>query len=315
MVDRAEAATLDFANILKEEAYGLFAARQLEAVEAVPTPFPGLNAECRGDGGRQGLAFGWHVILAGATNQGKSNMAMNMACRAVQEGYAVMIVSLEMARHQIQQRIYSILSGMDSEDLSRGHFHPDMIQKLHEMDERVTAGSGLPPLLLVNDKPIRNIYAIADHLDHYRQEYGVRVFIVDYLQLCETGSDEDRRRQVMAISAQLMTYAHQYDALTIGLSQLNRVGSRDKKISPDVESLTESSSLENDADMVLLLDHSKYEKDLVHPWLHRTWLRIGKNRHGGKGAVPIEWNWKNFRCREADPDELREWPGMNGSKP
>jgi hypothetical protein len=93
MVDRADATTLDFANILKEEAYGLFAARQLEAVEAVPTPFPGLNAECRGDGGRQGLAFGWHVILAGATNQGKSNMAMNMACRAVQEGYAVMIVS------------------------------------------------------------------------------------------------------------------------------------------------------------------------------------------------------------------------------
>jgi len=43
--------------------------------------------------------------------------------------------------------------------------------------------------------------------------------------------------------------------------------------------------------------------------LHRTWLKIGKNRHGGKGMVPIEWDWKRFRCRQAEPDEEAEWPG------
>ena len=301
----------DFANILNTAAYKDFAVRQSTSCEAVATPFNTLNRECRGDGGRIGLAFGWHVVIAGATNMGKSNLAVNLACHAVQHGHAVMFVSLEMARHQIQQRAYSILSGVASDDLSRGSFDPSTIHKLHEMDERVTMAAGLEPLMLVNDRPIRNIYTIVKQLDQFRQEFGCRVFVVDYLQLCETGSDEDRRRQVAAISAQLMAYSHHHDTLTIGLSQLNRMATKDKKISPEVESLTESSSLENDADMVLLLDHSKYEKDLTMPWLHRTWLRIGKNRHGGKGMVPIEWNWKNYRCREAMPDEVSQWPGAN----
>jgi replicative DNA helicase len=308
--DEAEA----FENILKAEAYAQFAERQTRPVEAVPTPWPGLNTECRGDGGRKGLALGWHVILAGGTNMGKTNLAMNMAARIVQEGYACMIVSLEMARHQIKQRIYSILSGIESDRLARGEFQPSTVQELHAMDHRLTETSGVPPLLLVNDKPIRNIYQIAGQLDHYRDKYGCRVFIIDYLQLCQTGTDEDRRRQVMEISAQLMAYAHHHEALTIGLSQFNRSTSKEKRASPEVEGLTESSSLENDADMVLLLDHSKYEQDVELPWIHRTWLKIGKNREGGKGSIPIEWNWKNYRCREALPDETQRWPGMNGTK-
>jgi len=305
--DEAEA----FENILKSESYATFVERQSRDVEAVPTPWPGLNTECRGDGGRIGLALGWHVILAGGTNMGKTNLAMNMASRIVQEGYACMIVSLEMARHQIQQRIYSILSGIESDRLARGELKPDVIGELHAMDHRVTETSGLPPLLMVNDKPIRNIYTITARLNEYRERYGIRVFIIDYLQLCQTGTDEDRRRQVMEISAQLMAYAHQHSALTIGLSQFNRGTSKDKMRSPEVEGLTESSSLENDADMVLLLDHSKYAVDTLCPWLHRTWLKIGKNREGAKGSIPLEWDWKTYRCREADPDEVDKWPGAN----
>ena len=300
-----------FANILKPEAYGEFVGRQMEPVDAVATPFPKLNQECKGDGGRQGLAYGWHVVLAGATNMGKTNMAINLACHAVREGHAVMFVSLEMARHQIQQRVYAILSGRDSDEFARGSVNATMPGILSAMEERVTLSAGLPPLMLVNDRPIRNIYQIAGRLDEFRDRYNCRVFIVDYLQLCDTGLDEDRRKQVSEISATMMTYAHQHNALTIGLSQLNRFTTRDKGQSPEVEGMTESSSLENDADLVLLLDHSKYEKDMTRPWLHRTWLKIGKNRHGGKGLVPIEWNWKNYSVREALPDEVHLWPGSD----
>ncbi len=301
----------DFANILKADAYGQFAVRQTEAVDAVPSPFPTLNRESKGDGGRQGLAYGWHVVVAGATNMGKTNLALNLACHAVQEGHAVMFLSLEMARHQIQGRVYSILSGEDSDRFARGSFSNKMVPVLHKMDEGVTVSGGLPPLMLVNDRPIRNIYTIAKELEGFREAYNCRMFLVDYLQLCETGSDDDRRRQVAEISASLMTYAHQYGALTIGLSQLNRFTTKNRDASPEVEGMTESSSLENDADMVLLLDHSKYEKDVARPWLHRTWIKIGKNRHGGKGLIPIEWNWKNYRCREALPDEVGQWPGAD----
>lgn len=297
-----------FADVLRREAVAEFVARQMEEVDAVPTPFPTLNAECKGDGGRIGLAYGWHVVLAGATNMGKSNLAINVACHAIQAGHSVVFVSLEMARHQIQQRAYSILTGEDSDRFSRGRTGPEELPVLNAMSDGVASAHQQRPMLLVNEKPIRNVHEITSNLDWFADTFGTRLFIVDYLQLCETGSDEERRRQVMEISATLMTYAHQNEALTIGLSQLSRHFTRDKGLSPEVEGMTESSSLENDADMVLLLDHSLYAKDQLCPWIHRTWLKIGKNRHGGKGSVPIEWNWKNYRAREALADEVDLWP-------
>jgi replicative DNA helicase len=109
------------------------------------------------------------------------------------------------------------------------------------------------------------------------------------------------------VSGKLFTYAHHKGALTIALSQLNRFTTRDKTQPPQAESLTETSSLENDADMVALLDHSNYDEDGERPWIHRTWIRIAKNRHGSKGNIPIEWNWRTFRCREAEPDEEHLW--------
>lgn len=300
----------DFQNILSTEAYRQFAERQYRLVDAVPTPLPALNSFCRGDGGGVGLAYGWHCVIAGATNMGKSNLAVNFACEAIRNGHSVVFVSLEMARHQIKQRVYSILSGEDSDLFGRGHFNEHSETAIDRMDEKLFDTTlGGPAQLFVNDKPVRNIYSIADTLEFYRENHGVRIFFVDYLQLCETGSEEDRRRQVSAISGQMMTYAHQVEVLSICLSQFNRFTTKDKKVSPDVEGMTESSSLENDADLALLLDHSKYEQDTLRPWIHRTWVKVGKNRHGRKGMIPIEWNWKNYTVREAEPDEEHLWPG------
>jgi len=266
-------------NILAPESFGEFAARQIQDVDAVETPWPTLNLECKGDGGRRGLAFGWHVIMAGATKMGKSMLAMNLAASAAKQGHAVAFVSLEMARHQIQQRVYAILTGEDADEFSRGTFKPDMIAPLHAMMETVN----VPPLLLVNDRPVRDIHHIIRTLDEFQSQFGCRIFVVDYLQLCTTGREEDMRQQVAEISAQLMGYAHANEALTVGISQLNRETTKDRKASPLVEGMIGTSSLENDADMVLLLDHSKYEKDTQRPWLHRTWLKIGASRHGGNG--------------------------------
>jgi len=302
--------TSAFANVLAPDAFGAFVDRQTRPVDALPTPWPGLNTECRGDGGREGLAYGWHVIIGGATNMGKSNLAVNLAARAAEEGHPVAFVSLEMARHQVQARLYSILTGEDSDRFARGQCDNSALRALREMGDRLTLGNGVPGLVLVNDRPVRNIYDISRSLARFHEDYGVRCFIVDYLQLVSTGTDEDRRRQVQEISAALMVASHEYEWLTIGLSQLNRYTSRERKISPEVEGLTESSSLENDADMVLLLDHSKYAEDAERPWIHRTFLKVAKNRHGGRGSIPLEWNWKNFRAREPHPDEEHLWEGI-----
>lgn len=77
-----------------------------------------------------------------------------------------------------------------------------------------------------------------------------------------------------------------------------------------MEGMYGSASLEGDADQVVLLDHSRYEKDIVRPWIHRTYVLLVKNRWGGKGEIPIEWDWRTFRVREALDDELHLWPGQ-----
>ena len=263
---------------------------------------------CRGDGGRTGLALGWHTVIGGATNMGKTMLALNLGARAIQEGYDVGMVSLEMSVNQIEHRMYSILSGIEANDLGRGTFRVERAGKLKAVVGNLYGKRGRQPFFLVNKEPIRNVDDILANLEWFREEFGVRVFIVDYLQLCTSGFEEEVRKQVSRVSGKLFTYAHHAGALTIALSQLNRFTTRDKNQPPQAESLTESSSLENDADVVALLDHSNYEQDASRPWLHRTWIRIAKNRHGSKGFVPIEWDWKTFRCREALPDEERLWP-------
>lgn len=245
---------------------------------------------------------------------GKTMLALNLAARAVKEGYDVGLVSLEMSVDQIKHRMYSILSGVEANELGRSTFRVEHSGKLKAVVGDLYGTKKRQPLFLVNKDPIRNVDEILANLEWFREEFGVRVFIVDYLQLCTSGYDEDVRKQVAQVSGKLFTYAHHKGALTIALSQLNRFTTRDRGQPPQAESLTESSSLENDADMVALLDHSNYEQDGLRRWIHRTWIRVAKNRHGSKGNVPIEWDWKTFRCREAMPDEASIWPGYKDGK-
>ena len=99
------------------------------------------------------------------------------------------------------------------------------------------------------------------------------------------------------------------NVVTVGLSQMNRQTSSNRVDSPFAQGLIGSSSLENDADQVLLLDHSRYEKGNRSA---KTWALLAKNRHGSQGDIPIEWDYKTLRVREALPDEEGEWPKGKG---
>jgi replicative DNA helicase len=65
--------------------------------------------------------------------------------------------------------------------------------------------------------------------------------------------------------------------------------------------------LEASSDMVLLLDHSRYERD-NDKHIARTWLIVDKNRHGPVGDLPVLWDYRTLRMREGLEDEIDEWP-------
>ncbi len=129
---------------------------------------------------------------------------------------------------------------------------------------------------------------------------GVTYFVLDYLQLIRASSERDLLEKVTEISMRARDLAHDRKVVVIGLSQNNRVQSRNYADKPVIQGLFGGSPLENDADQVILLDHSRYERagDTA-----KTWVVLGKNRYGPSVEIPILWDYRTLRVREQVPEE------------
>ena len=272
-----------------------------QPVEAIATPFDSWNNQCRDAGGGVGLALGWHVVVAGSTGHGKSLMALNIAAEAIRAGESVAFMSIEMSTAQIASRLYAILTDTDVRLLERGNTPPPEVERrLCEIHEE-TGGR-----FLTNEQPVHEITQIQKQIRYWVEEKGARLCIIDYLQLATSRTAETLYNEVSDISSRVIELAKQLNVVTVGLSQMNRRTSGDGSTTPAIQGLIGSSSLENDADQVLLLDHSRYERGDRSA---KTWALLAKNRHGALGEIPIHWDYRSLRVREADPDEEDQWPG------
>lgn len=277
-----------------------------EAIRAIPTPLPAWNEQCRDDGGGVGLALGWHVVVAANTGSGKSLLALNMGAHAMRQGWKVGFLSLEMSLAQLSTRLYAILSGVEVRALERGASFDPMLMEV--ADERIAEirshGGGFVVL-----EPKRAGIETLEHDMAKLVNDGCQMIVVDYLQRIGARDADSMFAAVSNASAIVDDFGKDNGVLTIGLSQFNRPTSSNRTDSPIVQGLMGTSSLENDADQVFLLDHTRSEKDEQYPHLRRTWGILGKNRSGGHGDIAIEWNYKNLTIRQAKPDEIPLWPG------
>ena len=279
--------------------------RQQTPVEAVSTGLPSLDYVCGDDGGKVGLARGWFVTLGGNPGHGKSLLALNLAVNFLKGGRSVAFISLEMSPAQLSTRLYAIATGIKVDNLERGdHFQPG------DLKARVAGLGKNFASFIVNDEPLTSIGEVMDYL-HSANEAGFRVIMLDYLQLVGTGDEDGVYQQVSTIATSVRQFAHKNQVLVIGLSQYNRRTSADTSGRPAPQSLHGGMALEANSDVVLLLDHSRYSRDQLRPNLARTWLIVGKNRHGAQVDIPILWDYTCLRVREAMPDEEHLWPGTD----
>ncbi len=290
-------------------------ARQLAPIQAIPTPLPTWNKYCRDDGGGIGIARGWFIALGGNTKSGKSLLALNLAESAIAAGEAVGYVTLEMSVEQLIFRLLSVSSGVPIRHLEKGKdFSPEALdQAWNFAHERYRIGSEreLLQTLFVNREPLTSPEAVWKIMRRM-YEAGCTFFIVDYLQLISSSSEDDLYKQVFAVANALRLFRDEYHVSIIVCSQYNRATSSDYTKSPVPQSL-HGGSIENGVDQVLLLDHSRYEPDDDRPHLARTWLNLGANRHGQAGDMAVEWDYTNLRIRQGLPDEERDWP-QHGEK-
>lgn len=210
----------------------------------VPTGFIDLDELTNG------LRGGQMIIIAARPGVGKSTLAMDFMREAsIRHGKTSVIFSLEMSSEEIVMRILSAEAEVKLSDMRGGKVSTEDWQKLVASFDALEKAP-----LYIDDSPTLTMMEIRSKARKLSQTHGLDLVVLDYMQLLSSGRKvESRQQEVSEFSRQLKLLAKELDVPVIAISQLNRgpESRTDKK--PQLADLRESGSLEQDADMVMLL--------------------------------------------------------------
>jgi replicative DNA helicase len=207
----------------------------------------------------------------------------------------VLFVSLEMSRVELAERLLCCQSRVDSHKVRKGHLNSDDIQKLMDAGDALRKAR-----LYLDDTPTRSMMQIAAtarriHKKHER-DGGLRLVVVDYLQLIEPENRRDpRQEQVAQISRRLKFLARELAIPVVALAQVNRASEDRQDHTPRLSDLRESGSLEQDADTVMILHRpGRFDGDNEDKVLE---VHVAKQRNGPTGEITLTWQ-KHFNRYE-----------------
>lgn len=203
---------------------------------------------------------GWRdsdlIGLAARPSMGKTGLAVNFMVEAAKMGYPVGFFSLEMSSSQLMTRVLAAEAGIDSKKMMRGQLEDYEWQQLHSCMERVSA---LP--FYIDETPAISIVEARSKCIKMKMQYGIRLFIFDYLQLMvgEKGRNDTREREVASISAALKAIAKELNVPIIALSQLSRASEqRGGSKRPMLSDLRDSGAVEQDLDICMFIHRPEY---------------------------------------------------------
>jgi replicative DNA helicase len=248
------------------------------------------------------ITAGFHnselVIVAARPSVGKTSLALNFARHiAVDEKQPLFFVSLEQSRIEIAERLLCCESRVDSHKLRKGSLNQHDIQKLAD------AGALLSKTkLFIDDSPGQSMLRISASARRLKLRHGIKIVMVDYLQLIEPDNRRDsRQEQVAQISRRLKFLAKELNIPVIALAQLNR-GLEDRQgHEPRLSDLRESGSIEQDADTVFLIHRPETHEPGQHEGVVE--IIIGKQRNGPTGKVTLTYvkQFMRFENFAVDP--------------
>ena len=250
---------------------------QGDAMTGVPTGFTDLDRLLNG------LHSGQLIIVAGRPGLGKSTAAMDFARNAsVRHNLASAIFSLEMSKVEIVTRLLSAEARVPLHTLRSGQLSDDDWTKLAR---RMGEISEAP--LYVDDTPNMNLMEIRAKARRLRQRHDLKLVIVDYLQLMTSPKRvESRQQEVAELSRGLKLLAKEIECPVIAVSQLNRGPEQRTDKRPQLSDLRESGSIEQDADVVILLHRDDYY-DKESPRAGEADFIVAKHRNGPTDTVTV----------------------------
>jgi replicative DNA helicase len=243
----------------------------------VPTGFADL------DDLTNGLHPGQMIIVAARPALGKSTLALDFArAAAIKNDMPTIFFSLEMGRSEIAMRLLAAEASVPLQHMRKG-----TVESRDWTTIAATRGRINDAPLYIDDSPNMTLVEIRAKCRRLKQRVGLKMVVIDYLQLMTSGKRvENRQQEVSEFSRALKLLAKELQVPVVALSQLNRGPEQRADKLPALSDLRESGSIEQDADVVILLHReSAYEKD--NPRAGEADLIVAKHRNGPTRTVTV----------------------------
>jgi replicative DNA helicase len=263
-----------------------------DAFKGVPTGFKSLDFKL------SGLQPSDLVIIAARPSMGKTSFMLNIAQNvAIKSAKSVGIFSLEMSKEQLVDRLFASMLGVDSWKLQRGKLDDSDFQNLGPIMDELSKAN-----IFIDDSVASTIPELRAKARRLQMEHGLDLLMVDYLQLMSTGNNSyagNRVQEISEISRSLKQLGRELRIPIIALSQLSRaVESRPGNI-PQLSDLRESGSIEQDADVVIMMYREDYyEEDSDRPGITDMYIR--KHRNGPTGRIELMFKKEQMRFFDID---------------
>jgi len=286
-------------GVAVEETFKRLESAQQNELLGLPTGYYELD-EMTG-----GFSGGQLIIIAARPSMGKTALALNIMMNAATSGPKladgqkprILFYSLEMGRESIVGRFLCM----------RSHVHMHKLRKRNLQDrdyaELTKAAGELTELnIVVDDTPGLPVAAIRSRARRLKQREGLNMIVVDYMQLMSHPRAESRQMEISHISRSLKELSRELDVPVVALSQLSRaVESREGK-RPQLSDLRESGSIEQDADVVMMLYRPEYyEVEPSDENRNRAQIIIAKQRNGPTGTVNLMFFNETMRFENPAP--------------
>ena len=244
-----------------------------------------------------GFKPGDMVILAARPSMGKTALALNIAQNIGESGKNVAVFSLEMSKEQLTDRLICATMGVDSWKLNKGLLEDEDFMRMGDALERLSKAN-----IYIDDSPGGNLLEIKSKARRLKIESGLDFIVIDYLQLMSSGNPMNRVQEISDISRGIKSLARELGVPILALSQLSRaVESRVSK-EPILSDLRESGSIEQDADVVLMI----YREDYYDEFTENkgvTNIFIRKNRNGPVGGADLKFEKKYMKFYDLEREK------------
>jgi len=297
LLDDAEKSLYDITDQNLNTAYeklGGLAVKVQKEIEELSTKEDGVTGITTGFEELDSILLGWQpsdlVILAARPGMGKTAFALSIARNAALAGHSTAIFSLEMSKMQLTQRLLAMESEINSRKIRAGNLDEYEWKQLHQAVERMSEID-----IYIDDTPGINIFELRAKCRRMKQNHGIELIVIDYLQLMTSAPSHgrgNREQEISSISRALKGMAKELNVPVITLSQLSRaVETRGGDKRPLLSDLRESGAIEQDADIVSFVfrpDYYEIGEEFEGP-RDVAEIIISKHRNGSLGTVELKF--------------------------